>query len=101
MIVLRLKEVHEFEVGEILHLKVNSIYENAPGRWRLEAEEVFIKNPVMLTSSQAAFILGVHTNTVRRWAENHILKSYVLNTRGDRRFLKKDLESFLKSRMAR
>jgi excisionase family DNA binding protein len=96
MIVLRLKEAHEFKVGEILHLKVKSISENAPGRWRLEAEAVFPKEPAMLTTGQAALSLGIHVNTVRRWAEKGKLRSYRFGNRGDRRFLKKDLEMFLR-----
>ncbi|MFA5401230.1 MAG: hypothetical protein WC359_12355 [Dehalococcoidia bacterium] len=40
MITLHLNKVRKFVVGEIVHLKVKSIYEHAPGKWRLLAEDV-------------------------------------------------------------
>jgi len=40
VITLQLNKVHEFKVGEVVHLKVVSIYESAPGKWRLTAEDV-------------------------------------------------------------
>src|SRR5690242_15148089 len=44
-----------------------------------------------LTVSQAASLLGVHPNTIRRWAQHNILKGYRLGTRGDWRFTKEAL----------
>lgn len=40
MISLILNKTHAFKVGEILYLKVKSIYMQAPGKWRLEVEDV-------------------------------------------------------------
>lgn len=51
---------------------------------------------VMLRTSEAAQLLGVHTNTVRRWGDKGILSAYVISTRGDRRFRRTELVSFLK-----
>ena len=48
----------------------------------------------MLTSSEVARILSVHINTVRRWSNQGILKSYRIGSRGDRRFRKEDIDSF-------
>lgn len=48
----------------------------------------------MLTSSEVARILSVHINTVRRWSNQGILKSYRIGSRGDRRFKKEDIDSF-------
>ncbi len=49
----------------------------------------------MLTTSDAARLINVHINTVRRWANQGILKAYRIGTRGDRRFLQEDILSFL------
>jgi len=51
---------------------------------------------VMLTTSDAAQLLGVHANTVRHWSENGILKAYRLGPRHDRRFRREDVDALLK-----
>ena len=48
----------------------------------------------MLTTSEVARILSVHINTVRRWSNQGILKSYRIGSRGDRRFRREDIDSF-------
>lgn len=56
----------------------------------------------MLTTSDVARLLNVHINTVRRWSNEGILKAYRIGSRGDRRFERGDINSFLfrKSEMA-
>ena len=49
----------------------------------------------MLTVSEVARILHVHPNTLRRWSDKGIIKSYSVTTRGDRRFMPKDINQFL------
>ena len=49
----------------------------------------------MLTASELAHLLNVHINTVRRWSNQGILKVYRIGPRGDRRFSKEDIDSFL------
>jgi excisionase family DNA binding protein len=48
----------------------------------------------MLTTSEVARILRVHINTVRRWANQGVLTSYRIGSRGDRRFKKVDIDRF-------
>ncbi len=57
----------------------------------------------MLTVSDAARLLNVHVNTVRRWSNQGILKAYRIGSRGDRRFHEEDIASFLlrESKIAR
>jgi len=55
-----------------------------------------LQSKVMLTTRDVAQLLGVHNNTVRRWSNKGILKSYRISLRGDRRFRREDLDSFLK-----
>ena len=52
----------------------------------------------MLTTAEVAKILNLHTNTVRRWSDNGVLKSYRIGPRGDRRFRADEIMLFLKSR---
>ena len=49
----------------------------------------------MLTASEVARLLNVHINTVRRWSDRGVLKAYRIGPRGDRRFSKEDIISFL------
>jgi excisionase family DNA binding protein len=48
----------------------------------------------MLTTSDVARILRVHINTVRRWANQGVLASYRIGSRGDRRFTRADIDRF-------
>ena len=56
-----------------------------------------VKNDIspMLTTSDVARLFNVHINTVRRWSNQGILKTYRIGSRGDRRFDQKDIEQFL------
>ena len=49
----------------------------------------------MLTTHDAARLLNVHMNTVRRWTNEGILKAYYISPRGDRRFSEEDIVGFL------
>ena len=49
----------------------------------------------MLTISEVAQLLNVHINTVRRWTNQGILRSYRIGSRGDRRFRQEDITNFL------
>ena len=49
----------------------------------------------LLTTSDVARMLNVHINTVRRWSNQGILKTYRIGSRGDRRFREADIASFL------
>lgn len=46
-----------------------------------------------LSTGDVALLLNIHTNTVRRWSRNGILKTYRVGPRGDRRFMQKDVRT--------
>ncbi len=52
--------------------------------------------PKLLTIKQAAEILNVHTETLRRWDKDGKLKAVRINKRGDRRYKPEDLEKLMK-----
>ena len=54
-----------------------------------------LKNTGMLTTTEVAYFLNVHPNTVRQWANKDLLHAYRLGPRGDRRFKREDVDSFL------
>lgn len=45
----------------------------------------------MITTAEAAQLLHIHTNTVRRWSDQGVVKSYRIGPRGDRRFIPEDI----------
>jgi excisionase family DNA binding protein len=49
----------------------------------------------MLTVAEVARMLHIHTNTLRRWADQGLIKSYRITSRGDRRFKDLDVIDFL------
>lgn len=49
----------------------------------------------MLTTSGVARMLHLHVNTVRRWSNQGLLRSYRIGPRGDRRFVRQDIMVFL------
>jgi excisionase family DNA binding protein len=49
----------------------------------------------MLTASELASMLNVHSRTVKRWSDDGILHAYRIGRRGDRRFLMEDVNEFL------
>lgn len=51
----------------------------------------------MLTIAQVSRRLHAHPNSVRRWANQGLLKCYRFGLRGDRRFSASDVEQFLQS----
>ncbi len=55
----------------------------------------------MLTVGDVASLLNVNINTVRRWTNKGILKTYRIGPRGDRRFRREDIGTFLLKQLER
>ncbi|MFC2001472.1 helix-turn-helix domain-containing protein [Chloroflexota bacterium] len=45
----------------------------------------------MLTTGEVARIFNIHTNTVRQWSKQSIIKAYRIGPRGNRRFRREDV----------
>ena len=54
-----------------------------------------LQSKVMLKTRDVAHLLGLHANTVRRWSNQGLVKSYRIGSRGDRRFKREDIDDFL------
>ena len=48
----------------------------------------------MLTVREVSQLLHVHSNTLRRWSDQGIIKAYRIGPRGDRRFKAEDTASW-------
>lgn len=51
----------------------------------------------LLRIREAAEILGVNPETLRRWDREGKLKAIIISTRGDRRYRKEDIKKFIKN----
>ncbi len=51
--------------------------------------------PKLIKIRQAAEILGVNPETLRRWDRSGKLKAVIISSRGDRRYKRQDIERFI------
>jgi excisionase family DNA binding protein len=49
----------------------------------------------MLRTGEVCRILCIHSNTLRRWSKQGIVKAYRVGPRGDRRFRREDISALL------
>ena len=49
----------------------------------------------MLTTTEVSRLLNVHPNTLRRWSNKGIIRTYRIGSQADRRFRKDDIDRFL------
>lgn len=81
------------EIGRRLGLskeRVRQIDKKIPG-----PKKPTLEFDTLLMPGDVARMLGIHVNTVRRWADRGFLKAYAIGPRGDRRFRQRDIESVL------
>lgn len=80
--------------------KVNGVQNSPSARDEPPIETITSKNTnvmsSVLTSSEAASMLSVHINTLRRWSNSGLINEYRLGSRGDRRFKREDIAALLK-----
>lgn len=64
---------------------------------QVKGHRAVVRDGSLLTVSQVADRLSVHSSSVRRWANMGLLPSYRLGVRGDRRFKPEEVSEFLAS----
>jgi excisionase family DNA binding protein len=53
------------------------------------------KQDKLIRINEAAELLGIHPETLRRWDKDNKLKAVVINDRGDRRFKLSEINKFM------
>ena len=71
--------------------RVRQIFKGKPAAGKPD-----LRSKAILRAGEVASLLGVHTNTVRRWSNTGLLKVYRVGPRGDRRFRRQGVDAFLK-----
>jgi excisionase family DNA binding protein len=54
-----------------------------------------IQISAMMTPREAARMLHIHVNTLRRWSNQDMIRVYRIGSRGDRRYMREDVTRFL------
>jgi excisionase family DNA binding protein len=57
--------------------------------------EMLINMAPLITVSEAAKLLNVHQNTLRRWSDQGIINTFKIGARGDRRYTVSDVQHLL------
>jgi len=82
------------EIGKLFGLAEKTVQEI----YRGQGARIMVGGTAsIMTCGEAARLLRVHMNTVRRWADAGKLPSVRLGDRGDRRFRREDLEALLRA----
>jgi excisionase family DNA binding protein len=93
---LRKEDLTYAEIGRRFGITKERVRQILTPKLRKPAlEKPTLRLKVMLTAGDVASLLGIHVNTVRRWADKGILRPYRFGTRGDRRFRREDIDAFL------
>jgi excisionase family DNA binding protein len=89
------------DIGQILGLSKQWIAQVLGPNRRIDSVSVDTKRSArpdgLLSSTDAAKLLGVHPNTIRRWSDDGMIPAYRVGKRLDRRFRRTDLEEFLET----
>ena len=85
------------KIGSRLDISKARVGQILKGKPRVQKPGLHSKT-MLLATGDVSQLIWVHPNTVRRWSNQGILRSYRIGPRGDRRFKREDVERFLKER---
>lgn len=86
------------EIGRRLHVTRERVRQIANGETIAKKKRARNNPNGLLTIAEAAELLNVHTNTVRRWSNKGILETYIVGPRNDRRFKRRDVKKLLRKK---
>ena len=99
---LRNKGLTYHEIGQILGVSRQRIAEVLTpnrGTHSMSVKMMQSAGPHgLLSATDAARLLGVHPNTIRRWTNEGLIHAYRVGKRLDRRFRRTDLDKFLETK---
>jgi len=84
------------EIGRKLGLTRERVRQIAKAEKKAKKKPVRDDPDALLTTTEAAELLNVHVNTVRRWSNKGIVETYRIGSRGDRRLRRRDVDKLLR-----
>jgi len=85
------------EIGRKLGLTRERVRQIAKADTTVKKKPARYNPNALLTTAEAAALLNVHVNTVRRWSNKGILETYRIGSRGDRRLRRRDVDKLLRN----
>ncbi len=84
------------EIGRKLSLTRERIRQIFNGQHKTRKRPDYNDPNALLTIAEAAELLNVHVNTVRRWSNKGIIETYRIGPRRDRRLRRGDVDKLLR-----
>ena len=84
------------EIGRRLGLTRERVRQIAKAETTAKRKPARDDPDALLTTAEAAELLNVHVNTVRRWSNRGVLETYRIGSRGDRRLRQGDVDKLLR-----
>jgi excisionase family DNA binding protein len=84
------------EIGRKLGLTRERVRQIAKAETTAKKKPARDDPDALLTTTEAAELLNVHVNTVRRWSNKGIVETYRIGSRGDRRLRRRDVDKLLR-----
>ncbi|UCH42971.1 MAG: helix-turn-helix domain-containing protein [Dehalococcoidales bacterium] len=84
------------EIGRELGISRERVRQIVSGKSRDKKKTTNDNPDALLRTAEAARMLNVHVNTIRRWSDKELLTALRIGPRGDRRFRLRDIENLLK-----
>jgi len=81
------------EISERYGVSAERVRQILNGKSNKKVRSSIIDPP--LSTGEVARLLNIHCNTVRRWSQIGLLKTYRVGPRGDRRFKRTDVQKLL------
>jgi excisionase family DNA binding protein len=84
------------EIGRKLGLTRERVRQIAKAETTAKKKPARNDPDALLTTAEAAELLNIHVNTVRRWSNKGMLETYRIGSRGDRRLRRGDVDKLLR-----
>jgi len=83
------------EIGRRLGMTRQRVGQIVAGQSNIKRKPDRSNPDALLSTAEAAELLNMHVNTIRRWSNKGILEAYRVGPRGDRRIRQGDIDNLL------